>query len=83
MGEVIRGISPVTLEIRAEFPYSFEVHLLHNGRDILVTSKKHITLEVRTPGSYRVEVYLREKTPLREDIPWILSNPITLKEASR
>jgi len=83
MGEVIRGISPVTLEIRAEFPYSFEVHLLHNGRDILVTSEKHITLEVRTPGSYRVEVYLREKTPLREDIPWILSNPITLKEASR
>lgn len=31
-------------------------------------------------GTYRVEVYLKEKTSLKKDIPWILSNPIFLKE---
>jgi hypothetical protein len=25
-------------------------------------------------------VYLKERTPIKKDIPWILSNPIFLKE---
>ncbi len=34
------------------------------------------------PGTYRVEVYLKERTPMTKDFPWILSNPIFLKEKS-
>jgi hypothetical protein len=31
-------------------------------------------------GTYRAEVFLRERTPLRSGIPWIASNPILIRK---
>jgi len=56
--------------------------LLHNGIPVLTDTKDFISLEPSNPGVYRVEVYLREKSPLDKTCPWILSNPIFLTEST-
>ena len=38
------------------------------------------SLPIRRPGVYRVEVYLQEKSPLRPEVPWIISNPIWVEK---
>jgi hypothetical protein len=83
MGEESILDSPVTLHIRSVFPYAQEVHLLRNGERLIASPEDKLDLDTISPGFYRVEVYLKEKTPLREDIPWILSNPIYFREKSR
>jgi hypothetical protein len=72
--------SPVTLHIRAPFPYAKEVHLIHNGEHILHSPDEETSYTASAPGTYRVEVYLRERTPLSREIPWIVSNPIFLRK---
>ena len=72
--------SPITLHINTPFPYAKEVHLIHNGEHILRSADKDISYSATQPGIYRVEVYLREKTPLSKEIPWIVSNPIFLRK---
>ena len=80
MGETSILDSPVTLRIIAPFPFAKEIHLLRNGKTILRSTKRRVSFKAAHPGTYRVEVYLREKTPLDENIPWIISNPIFLGE---
>jgi hypothetical protein len=80
MGEEAVLDSPVTLHVRSLFPYAQEVHLIHNGKTIVVTSKGNLPHDSKDPGFYRVEVYLKARTALHKDIPWILSNPIYLRE---
>jgi len=80
MGEESPLDSSVTLHIQAEFPYASEICLIHNGKKIMASAEKNIVYAPAQPGFYRVEVYLKEKTPLHQDIPWILSNPIYFRE---
>ncbi len=80
MGEKTLFDRPITIHIQVPAPFAKETRLIHDGKDILVTSRGNLEYLAADPGFYRVEVYLREKTPLHKDIPWILSNPIFLRE---
>ncbi len=57
-----------------------EIRLLRDGRVIAATRESRLSVPAEGPGVYRVEVYLKERTPLQADIPWIVSNPIYLRE---
>jgi len=80
MGEESFLDSLATLHIQAAFPYASEIYLIHNGKKIMTSAEKKIVYQPIEAGFYRVEVYLKEKTPLHQDIPWILSNPIFFRE---
>jgi len=80
MGEKTSLDSRIILRIQAEFPFAKEVHLIHNGKKIMTSTDKSMEYQPTQPGFYRVEVYLKEKTPMHKDIPWILSNPIFFRE---
>jgi len=82
MGSTVIMNSPVTLHIDVPFPFAKEVHLVHNGEKVLKTYKNSVSYPAEKQGTYRVEVYLREKSPLKRDVPWILSNPIFLRRKS-
>ncbi|MDP2914720.1 MAG: PHP domain-containing protein [Candidatus Aminicenantes bacterium] len=43
------------------------------------TSENELIVPLSAPGAYRVEVYLRERTPLNPGVPWIISNPVYVK----
>lgn len=83
MGEKTSLDSQVILRIQAEFPFACEVHLIHNGKKIMTSTDKSIDYQPVHAGFYRIEVYLKEKTPMHKDIPWILSNPIFFREKSQ
>jgi hypothetical protein len=80
MGGNIITNSSASLHVKAPFPFLTEAHLLHNGNLVLRSSKDEFIYETEEPGHYRVEVYLKERSPLDKNIPWILSNPIFLRE---
>ena len=80
MGSTVLLNSPVTFHIKAPFPFAKEIHLVHNGKKIFSSNEESISYEAAHPGTYRVEVYLTERSPLAKNIPWIVSNPIFLRE---
>ncbi|MFQ6082554.1 MAG: PHP domain-containing protein [Candidatus Aminicenantia bacterium] len=80
MGEMKRLRFPVNLKIVAPFSFSTETRLIRNGKLILESTRKEINFRVKRPGVYRVEVFLRESSPLSSRIPWIISNPIFLRK---
>ena len=80
MGEETVLDSSVTLHVQSPFPFAQEIYLIHNGKKIAVSSEEKLTLDSKGTGFYRVEVYLKLNTPLHKEIPWILSNPIYLRE---
>ncbi len=80
MGGTVILDSPVTLNIEAPFPFAKDIHLVHNGKMIFRSAEDSISYEAAHPGTYRVEVYLTERSPLGKNIPWIVSNPIFLRE---
>ncbi len=80
MGSETSLSSPVTLHIQAPFSFKAEIHIIHNGKNIYQSMEEQSSYEVSLPGTYRVEVYLKERTPLGKNIPWIVSNPIFIKE---
>jgi hypothetical protein len=69
---VLRVVSPPGIKA--------QIQVFHNGQEVFQSDKESLSHRVTRPGIYRVEVYLRERTPLRQNVPWILSNPIFLKE---
>jgi len=71
---------PSTLHVQLPLSISKETHIIFNGLSILQSPDDTIEFQVNKPGTYRIEVYLRERSPLNKRIPWILSNPILLKE---
>ena len=77
-GEAAAG--PVRFEVRAPFSFATEIHLVRDGRTIASTRDDVLTAEAQGPGVYRVEVFLKERSPLAADIPWIISNPIFLRK---
>ncbi len=74
--------SPVILHIHAPFYFAAEIHLIHNGKDIYSSIEENVSYAASKPGTYRVEVFLKERSPLRKNIPWIISNPIFLREVN-
>lgn len=80
MGTTRKLRSPLTLHVQAPFPFTKEIHLIRDGKRIHRSQKERLLHKARQPGIYRVEVYLRERSPLDKDIPWIVSNPIILRK---
>lgn len=68
------------LNVRAPGSFATRILLLRDGTPLVDTREKSLIHRVERPGVYRVEVYLLEKTPLDGDTPWILSNPIFIRE---
>ena len=78
MGDTIPGTAPARFVVRAPFSFSREIRLLHDGKIIASSEGDRLEASAEGPGTYRVEVFLRERTPLDGRIPWIISNPITI-----
>ena len=70
-----------TLHAAMPVGVALEAQILHNGTPVFWSHEKRWSYPVESgAGTYRVEVYLKERSPMRKDIPWILSNPIFLEE---
>ncbi|HZX10377.1 MAG TPA: PHP domain-containing protein [Acidobacteriota bacterium] len=80
MGESSVFDESISLFIKTPDSISCQTALLHNGKPVLTDSKDLISYTCLEPGVYRAEVYLHEKSPLDKSCPWILSNPIFLRE---
>jgi hypothetical protein len=67
------------LSLQVKIPKNAEINLLKDGK-IIQSSKKRqaMVFQVKSPGVYRVECYLKFKGKRRG---WIFSNPIYIKEA--
>lgn len=79
MGTTLTPASPVEFHIKNPYPFAVETQLLRNGSNLLTSNDKDIIFKAEDPGTYRVQVFLREKTPLDKKTPWILSNPIFIR----
>jgi hypothetical protein len=80
MGDTVFFDSPVILRIEAPFPFDKEIRLIQNGETIHRTNDTTVTYEAFQSGTYRVEIHLEERSPLKKGIPWIISNPIFLRK---
>jgi len=47
---------------------------------VLRSEGPDISFSSGRPGVYRVEICLRGGSPLARDFPWIISNPIFIRE---
>ena len=70
MGEILSYGKKINLEVK--LPEKGEIHLIHNGELRKSFSGRELNWEVKEKGTYRIEVYLKNK-------PWIFSNPIYIK----
>jgi len=66
--------------VQAPFPFATEAKLLLNGETVCRSSEAKMSFRSEQPGTYRVEVYLTERSPLSNRTPWIVSNPIFIHE---
>jgi hypothetical protein len=82
MGSAVpRNVSPrMRLRARAAFPFAVQTHLLRDGEVVLRSEETDISFPSERPGVYRMEIYLRGGSPLARDFPWIISNPIYVRE---
>ncbi len=80
MGESLLFNKKVSFFVKTPDSLSCKTVLIHNGKPILTETKELVSFTPTEPGVYRVEVFLLEKTPLDKSCPWILSNPIFLRE---
>ena len=78
---VPRNFSPqMQLRTRAAFPFAVETHLLRDGEVVLRSEGPDLSFPCQNPGVYRIEIYLRGGSPLARDFPWVISNPIYIRE---
>ncbi len=68
-----------TLRVRTPFDFAHETVFIRDGRVVRRTGGPSAELALDAPGSYRVEVYLKGRTPLRAGVPWIISNAFSVK----
>ena len=80
MGETLVLSSPLILEVKVPYSFRTETRLLRDGKTVLSSPEKRLSYEASLPGIFRVEVYLKENSPLDKKIPWIVSNPIFLRK---
>ncbi len=71
---------PVRLIVRTPYRFRHEIRLLCGGRPVASSAGPELVYETAEAGTYRAEVFLRERTPLRSGIPWIASNPILIRK---
>lgn len=81
MGSSIAYDPMVNLFVQAPPGIASEIRLLSNGVLVRSSSAGRLEYNPSAPGVYRVEVYLRTRSPLSRKCPWILSNPIYLRKA--
>jgi hypothetical protein len=72
--------SRVEFHSEAAFPFTVQTHLLRDGQVVLRSEGPEISFPSERPGVYRIEIYLQQWTPLARDFPWIISNPIYVRE---
>lgn len=58
--------------LAVELPQKAQVRILRNGKPVMVGFSDGLTFQIREPGVYRVDAYLKGK-------PWIFSNPIYVR----
>jgi len=81
IGSVISIEPQTTLHAVMPIGVELEAQLFRNGTPVFRSHEGTWSYPLtNSPGTYRVEVYLKERTPMTNDFPWILSNPIFLKE---
>lgn len=80
MGSSENASGQVRFRVLAPFPFSTKIQLLCNGKIVSNSSNGEIDFLSEQPGTYRVEVYLEERSPLAGGTPWIVSNPIFFTE---
>jgi hypothetical protein len=66
------------LRLLAQAPLSAQWKLLRNGKVVSETKGPTLEVPVAEPGLYRVEAWLKVAG---EDMVWILSNPVYIREA--
>jgi hypothetical protein len=71
----------VKLVVRTPFPFAAETRLVRDGREIGRAAGSETIVMADRPGVYRVEVYLRARSPLAADFPWIVANPIFIERS--
>ncbi|MCJ7681541.1 MAG: hypothetical protein MUP70_12500, partial [Candidatus Aminicenantes bacterium] len=79
MGRTIPFSQALTLRVQTPFPFRTVIRLLRNGRVVAEGESDALLHTVTEPGVYRVEIFLKERTPLGRDVPWIVSNPIFIR----
>jgi hypothetical protein len=72
--------SPFRLRAEAPFPFAFEMRLLRDGEIVFRSAEKELSYPVEKPGAYRIEIGLEGWSPLPKDFPWVISNPIFVRE---
>jgi hypothetical protein len=82
MGSVVSSSATPRLRLHAEavFSHGLEIQVVRDGEPVLRSEGPKISYSPDRPGTYRIEVYLRGTTPLADDFPWIISNPIFWRE---
>jgi hypothetical protein len=80
MGRSEAAGAQMIFNVQSPFPFATETLLLFNGETIYRSSEAKISFRSERPGTYRVEVYLTERSPLSRRTPWIVSNPIFIME---
>ena len=75
------GPAAVKLEVRAPFAFAVETRLIRDGEVIGRGEGAELSYGTDRPGAYRVEVYLKGRSPLAADFPWIVSNPIFIRRS--
>jgi hypothetical protein len=72
--------SQIRVRARTDFTFAVQTRLLRDGEVIVRSEAPEISFPAEKPGIYRIEVYLQGRSPLARDFPWIISNPIYLRE---
>jgi len=82
MGSTVSLAQPSRVQLRSEaaFPFPVQTYLLRDGEVVLRSKGAEISCPSVRPGVYRIEVYLQGGSPLTRDFPWIISNPIFIRE---
>jgi len=82
MGSTVpRNVSSrMRLRAKAALPFAVQTHRLRDGEVVLRSEETDISVPSESPGVYRMEIYIRGGSPLARDFPWIISNPIYVRE---
>jgi hypothetical protein len=71
MGSDVRVSERPTLRVQLDLPC--QIRLLRNGQEVQRADGKELKFEVKEPGVYRTEAWVRLG---EEERPWIYSNPV-------
>lgn len=81
MGDALLFQNYADLTIAHSFPAEAEIVLIKNGKIIVKSSDKQLHYRAHNAGVYRVEIWPEKRYfPEGKHFPWIISNPIYLRE---